>query len=93
MRGFAPSLLVVLVFSITMEAAASPRLRDWGIKLGHHKPGKWNAITDVPGVKVGHTTLFRGKGKLVPGKGPVRTGVTVILPSTTKNIWKEKEAS
>ncbi len=57
-----------------------PRVRDLGIKIGRLEPGKWNAITDVPGVKVGHTTLIQGAGRLVPGKGPVRTGVTAILP-------------
>jgi len=43
-------------------------------------PGTWNAITDVPGVEVGYTTLIEGDGPLVPGEGPVRTGVTAILP-------------
>lgn len=43
-------------------------------------PGAWNAITDVPGVEVGYTTLIEGDGPLVPGEGPVRTGVTAILP-------------
>lgn len=43
-------------------------------------PGPWNAITDVPGVQVGATTLVSGEGELVPGHGPVRTGVTAILP-------------
>ncbi len=57
-----------------------PRARDLGIKIGRLEPGKWNAITDVPGVRVGHTTLIRGAGRLVPGEGPVRTGVTAVLP-------------
>src|SRR5262245_65404797 len=43
-------------------------------------PGKLNAITDVPGVEVGYTTLISGEGKLEVGKGPVRTGVTAIIP-------------
>src|SRR5690242_15062632 len=43
-------------------------------------PGKFNAITDVAGVEVGYTTLVSGEGKLEVGKGPVRTGVTAILP-------------
>lgn len=43
-------------------------------------PGTWNAITDIPGVEVGYTTLVEGEGALVPGRGPVRTGVTAILP-------------
>lgn len=51
--------------------------------------GEQNAITDVPGVSVGHTTLIQGAGKLVPGHGPVRTGVTVVLPDD-KNVYEEK---
>lgn len=57
------------------------RLRDLGIGIGHHQPGPFNAITDVAGVRVGHTTLILGEGPLQPGKGPVRTGVTAIVPS------------
>jgi D-aminopeptidase len=56
-----------------------PRARQLGIPLPG-KPGPFNAITDVPGVEVGHTTLVQGDGELVVGKGPVRTGVTAILP-------------
>ena len=48
-------------------------------------PGRFNAITDVPGVEVGHTTLMSGSGKLVVGQGPVRTGVTVVLPRGKDN--------
>jgi L-aminopeptidase/D-esterase-like protein len=55
------------------------RARDVGIPFDG-SPGRLNAITDVRGVEVGHTTLIRGEGKLVVGKGPVRTGVTAILP-------------
>ncbi len=57
-----------------------PRLRDFGIEVGRLTPGQWNAITDVPGVRVGHTTLIEGHGPLIPGLGPVRTGVTAIIP-------------
>jgi len=57
-----------------------PRARDLGIKIGRIKTGRYNAITDVAGVRVGHVTLIEGSGKLVPGKGPIRTGVTAILP-------------
>ncbi|NLW16795.1 MAG: P1 family peptidase [Firmicutes bacterium] len=57
-----------------------PRLRDWGVKIGQYATGKHNAITDVKGVKVGHATIISGEGKLVRGKGPIRTGVTAILP-------------
>jgi D-aminopeptidase len=56
------------------------RLRDLGITVGQLDPGPLNAITDVEGVRVGHTTLIRGDGPLVVGDGPVRTGVTVIVP-------------
>jgi len=56
------------------------RLRDLGFSIGHLPPGPLNAITDVSGVRVGHTTLIAGEGPLVVGKGPVRTGVTAILP-------------
>jgi len=60
-------------------AAESPRARDLGIPFGG-LPGPLNAITDVAGVEVGHITLFTGNGALRVGKGPVRTGVTVIHP-------------
>lgn len=66
-----------------------PRARDIGIAIGLFKPGRGNAITDVKGVKVGHVTLIEGQGRLVPGKGPVRTGVTAILPHDG-NLFKEK---
>jgi D-aminopeptidase len=56
-----------------------PRARDLGIPFDG-APGALNAITDVGGVTVGHTTLISGEGKLVIGKGPVRTGVTAVLP-------------
>ena len=57
-----------------------PRARDLGIKIGRLEPGKFNAITDVAGIRIGHTTLIEGSGKLVPGHGPIRTGVTAIIP-------------
>ena len=57
-----------------------PRVRDWGLATGTGSPGTRNAITDVAGVRVGHTTIISGDGPLVAGHGPVRTGVTVILP-------------
>ncbi len=56
------------------------RARDHGIVLGQLPPGPLNAITDVAGVRVGHTTLIRGEGQRIVGVGPVRTGVTVIVP-------------
>ncbi len=60
--------------------AVRPRLRDLGIVIGDLPAGAENALTDVPGVRVGHATLIHGQGPLVVGRGPVRTGVTAILP-------------
>ena len=60
-------------------AATRPRARDLGIPVDG-QTGPANAITDVEGVTVGHETIIRGEGTLIPGKGPVRTGVTAILP-------------
>ncbi len=81
-------LLVGVLTSSAREPIKSPppttqlkivRARDLGIPF-EGTPGKFNAITDVPGVEVGYTTLISGEGKLQVGKGPVRTGVTAILP-------------
>src|SRR5260370_24581055 len=58
---------------------SGPRARDLGIPFDG-RPGPLNAITDVAGVEVGHATIIRGDGKLIVGRGPVRTGVTAILP-------------
>jgi D-aminopeptidase len=59
---------------------ARPSFRELGLRVGSLSPGPQNSITDVTGVRVGHTTLIAGEGALRPGHGPVRTGVTVILP-------------
>ena len=56
------------------------RARDLGIVVGEMATGPHNGITDVPGIQVGHSTLVRGEGPLEVGRGPVRTGVTVIVP-------------
>jgi len=64
------------------------RARDLGIRIGRMEPGPNNAITDVAGVRVGHTTLIRGDGPLVVGEGPIRTGVTVVIPHDG-DIWTE----
>ena len=56
------------------------RARDLGVEVGLGRPGPLNAITDVAGVRVGHATLIAGDGPLHVGKGPVRTGVTVVSP-------------
>ncbi len=67
------------------------RARELGLPLGRFRPGKFNAITDVDGVQVGHSTLISGSGKLKVGKGPVRTGVTAILPNRD-NIFMDRLA-
>ncbi len=83
-------VLVIVLDSPAREPQKSPpprpiiisetvRARDLGIPF-EGTPGKFNAITDVPGVEVGYATLISGDGKLEVGKGPVRTGVTAILP-------------
>lgn len=61
------------------SAQTKPRARDLGVPFDG-TPGPLNAITDVKGVEVGHTTLISGSGKLKVGEGPVRTGVTAVLP-------------
>lgn len=57
------------------------RVGELGIRIGKFPTGPYNAITDVKGVLVGHSTIIEGSGKLRRGKGPIRTGVTAILPS------------
>jgi D-aminopeptidase len=64
------------------------RTRDLGIAIGQGRPGPLNAITDVPGVRVGHATLIEGDGPLVVGRGPIRTGVTVVVPRG-RDRWQE----
>ena len=77
---------VPLAFGVSRPAswrrtiAGRRRARELGVRIGRLQPGPWNAITDVPGVRVGHSTLIRGTGPLVVGEGPVRTGVTAIWP-------------
>lgn len=65
------------------------RARALGLQLGRYRPGPLNAITDVSGVRVGHSTIVEGSGPLVVGKGPVRTGVTAILPNAG-NVFMER---
>ena len=76
-----PVALFALALSaqLSVYAQSKPRARDLGVPFDG-TPGPNNAITDVAGVEVGHTTLISGSGKLVVGKGPVRTGVTAIHP-------------
>jgi D-aminopeptidase len=80
-----PALVVVIVLAVTSGMQAQkPRERDLGLPVGG-SPGPLDAITDVAGIEVGHTTLISGSGKLVVGQGPVRTGVTVIHPRGKAN--------
>jgi L-aminopeptidase/D-esterase-like protein len=80
------SAILALFFAVTLAATAQPkpRARDLGVPFDG-APGPNNAITDVKGVEVGHTTLISGEGKLVVGQGPVRTGVTAIHPRGKNN--------
>jgi len=68
-----------LALAVSAYGQAKPRARDLGIPFDG-KPGRFNAITDVAGVEVGMTTLISGNGPLVVGQGPVRTGVTAVIP-------------
>jgi D-aminopeptidase len=86
---------VLLAAFLFIPARADPvaeesraRLRDLGIVIGEYQPGALNAITDVAGVKVGQVTIMRGDGPLKPGEGPVRTGVTVVIPR--EDVWRNK---
>jgi len=75
-------IIIFLFLNLTFfPAEERPRMRELGIETGVLKPGKWNAITDVAGVKVGHVTLIKGQN--------IRTGVTAILPHGG-NIYREK---
>jgi L-aminopeptidase/D-esterase-like protein len=75
--------IAVLSLVTFLHAQPKPRARDLGVPFDG-TPGKWNAITDVAGVTVGHKTLISGEGKLVVGQGPVRTGVTAIIPRSSE---------
>jgi L-aminopeptidase/D-esterase-like protein len=77
-RFQAAAFALFLAAAAAIAEDARPRGREIGIPFPG-KPGPLNAITDVPGVAVGHVTLISGEGRLVPGQGPVRTGVTAIL--------------
>ncbi len=72
---------------MTNAELAKPRARDLGVPLDGN-PGNHNAITDVPGVEVGYVTLIRGEGDLRVGEGPVRTGITAILPRGKDGVGK-----
>ena len=79
----------VAPMSFTSPYPSRPTARALGLITGHLPPGPQNDICDVPGVRVGHATRVEGEGPLVPGRGPVRTGVTAILPHGG-NLFKQK---
>ncbi len=76
--------LPVLIILSSIAFCQDPRARDIGIPFDG-VPGKFNAITDVAGVEVGYSTIISGQGKNILGRGPVRTGVTAILPRGKTN--------
>lgn len=75
------TLLAIVLLSVSVLCQAEGRIRDYGIKPGIFKTGEYNAITDVPGVKVGHVTLIEGDS--------IRTGVTAIIPHDG-NVFRKK---
>lgn len=78
------SAVLLLTVAMPLFAQTKPRARELGVPIDG-TPGTHDAITDVRGVEVGHTTLISGSGKLVVGKGPIRTGVTVVHPRGKAN--------
>jgi D-aminopeptidase len=76
---FLTFVLALCAWPASLPCQSKPRARDLGVPF-EGTPGPFNAITDVKGVEVGFTTLISASGKLVVGQGPVRTGVTAILP-------------
>jgi D-aminopeptidase len=79
----------LLASGISAWTHGGERARDLGLAFGRYQPGANNAITDVAGVRVGHVTLNHGSGQLRPGHGPVRTGVTAIIPADG-DVWLRK---
>src|SRR6185503_8956927 len=77
-------ILAVILTPATIFAQSRARARDLGIPLDG-TPGPRNAITDVTGVEVGMLTRVSGSGALIPGKGPIRTGITAVLPRGKKD--------
>ncbi len=81
MRRILLAVVIGMTMTLTAQPSPRPRLRDLGVTIGNLPPGPLNAITDVAGVKVGHTTIVRGE--------TVRTGVTAILPHGG-NLFRDK---
>jgi L-aminopeptidase/D-esterase-like protein len=84
-RLFATAALLVAAVSLPTAQGARMRARELNIVVGALPTGRLNAITDVAGVLVGHATIVKGEGALKVGQGPVRTGVTAVLPR--RDIW------
>ena len=82
--GLVAAVLLLIAGSAPLAQEQAVRARDLGIPFQGANPGPLNSITDVAGVEVGMTTLISGEGKLIEGKGPIRTGVTAILPRGRK---------
>ena len=78
-RGSYSAALVSACFAVSVAGQETARARDLGVPF-EGTPGPLNAITDVAGVTTGHVTLVEGEGALRVGSGPIRTGVTAILP-------------
>jgi L-aminopeptidase/D-esterase-like protein len=89
--SFPPPVLLCVALAVSVAHGADSghreRARDLGIPFDG-TPGPLNAITDVDGVLVGHTTLIAGSGKLVVGQGPIRTGVTAVLPRGSASMQR-----
>jgi D-aminopeptidase len=87
--AFVTAIAVLSMIVITIAQVQTPsarvRARELGVVIGTMAPGPRNAITDVAGVLVGHSTIVRGSGALNVGVGPARTGVTAVLPR--RDIW------
>ena len=82
-------VVAIACLAVAVAGAQAQQPRPRGRTLGIPFPGKTgphNAITDVAGIAVGHATIIEGEGQLVPGKGPIRTGVTAILPRPEREL-------
>ncbi len=85
--GAAATVALALTFAAPVLTQRAPRARALGVPFDG-TPGAGNAITDVAGVTVGHSTIVSGEGALTVGKGPVRTGVTAVLPRGRDSMAK-----
>ena len=84
MRPLTAAFVAIATCTLSLGSQSKPRENDLKLPIGGI-PGPLDAITDVKGVEVGHATLISGSGKLVVGQGPVRTGVTIVLPRGKAN--------